>query len=281
MLTSANGIEWTPRTNAIPGGLLDIEFAEGRFHTVAAGAIAAVSTNGIDWEHTALKTSEDPAAVAFGAGLWVVAGYKSKTSPNGMVFTSPDGQQWSARDSKLPDNLFAAKYGLGLFLVAGQDGWLATSPDGVEWTPRESQTSGFIWDIAFNGTHFAAASQWGRVLTSPDGIAWTRHETDLTWHLKSAAFGANTFVLVGWNGQIVQSDPVASSPAIQLQDPAHGGAQFSFQFNSEAGRDYEVEVSTDCNAWSSLGSVKATGPLTQVQDVNASQGPRFYRLVQP
>jgi hypothetical protein len=173
-----------------------------------------------------------------------------------------------------------AGFGLGLFYAMGQRGSFATSPDGVEWTPRTLPHTGFIWDLAAGGKYVAAAAQWGRILTSENGIDWVRRETELSWHFTDIAFGNGTFIAVGWDGQIAQSDPIEVTtpiPYVQITDARRSGSQFSFKFNGEVGRSYEVQISTDLNQWQPLTSVNCTEPLTSFSDP-ASAGARFYRV---
>ncbi|MBL9135305.1 MAG: hypothetical protein JNK85_05535 [Verrucomicrobiales bacterium] len=222
MFTSPDGVHWTPRTNAIAGGYLDVTFNGSLFFTLAGKGAYGTSSNGIDWATGKIRSSQDPAAVAYGGGTWVVAGYKPSGANEGMLWTSSDLREWTPRESKAPNNLFAAGYIQGTFVVAGQNGVLSSSPDGTQWTLRNSRTEGFLWDFANGGDFLVASGQYGRMCYSTDGIEWTRVETGLATHLTGVTFGAGTFVAVGWDGAIAQSDPITApepsdSPRLRIR----------------------------------------------------------------
>lgn len=75
----------------------------------------------------------------------------------------------------------------------------------------------------------------------------------------------------------------AAPLSIQLAHPAslpNGG--FSFSFSAVAGLNYQVQVSTNLQDWSSLGSVLATNSTFQFVDTGATNRPsRFYRVALP
>jgi len=108
------------------------------------------------------------------------------------------------------------------------------------------------------------------------------HETGLAGHLTDIAFGNGTFVAVGWDGQIVQSDPVSAIPSpsaeIRLVNPTKMGP-FSFEFTSQAGETYTVQSTSDFNSWTALGTLTANAVSTSVTDTSEEAGKRFYRVV--
>lgn len=75
----------------------------------------------------------------------------------------------------------------------------------------------------------------------------------------------------------------AAPLSIQLAHPAslpNGG--FSFSFSAVAGQNYQIQVSTNLQDWSSLGSVLATNSTFQFVDTGATnRPPRFYRVALP
>ncbi len=281
LVTSPDGLAWTKQTPAM-SGVTELIHDGTRFMAVMAGGGVKISTNGVNWaSQPGVPANYDIGGIAFGNGTYVEAGYKRTGQPP-EVFSKSAGGEWAQRDSKLEENLMNASFGLGVFLVYGQDGALATSPDGVEWTPRTAPHTGFIWDMASNGQHLVAAAQWGRLLISPDGINWTKHETDLPWHLTDIAYGDGTFVAVGWDGQMVQSDRVTTTGGgeIRLSQPSKGAGAgpFSFQFSGEAGKSYRVESSVDLVHWAALKTVSMTASPTAVTDAAPAGASRFYRV---
>lgn len=321
ILSSVDGVQWTPEVNpAAPAGLDDVAFGNGvfvavghgskmvltspdgrnwtkqaptvsgcyeiihdgsRFTILLAGGYLFVSTDGVEWtQPTRVPVNYDVGGLAYGKGVHVEAGYKRTGQPPDL-FSSANFSDWLPRDSKLTQNLMNVGFGLGLFIAVGQSGALATSPDGVEWTPRTVPHTGFIWDVVQGAGYLVAAAQWGRLLTSPDGINWTRRETGLDWHLTDIAFGNNTFVAVGWDGQIVQSEPLQTAPPanpLRITDCRHTGNQFTLKFNGQIGASYSVQVSADLEQWAPLTTVQCTETVTSVSDPVGS-GPRFYRIL--
>jgi photosystem II stability/assembly factor-like uncharacterized protein len=283
MLTSTDGHAWTPQTPNLSSAF-EIIHDGTQFVIIAGGGFLYTSPDAIHWEFKAsVPINYDIGGFAFGNGVYVEAGYKRTGQPPDL-FSASDFSQWTKRDAKVTQNLHNVGFGLGMFVVVGQGGSILTSTDGVEWTPRPNAHSGFIWDVTTDGQHFVAAAQWGRLLTSSNGIDWTVHETDLLWHLTDVAFGKDTFVAVGWEKQIVQSDPVVVAPPpgkIQITNTARVGDQLSFQFTAEVGNSYEVLTSPDFKTWSLLKTVTATSASMPFTDANASTSPRFYRVNKP
>ncbi len=280
LLTSTDGRQWTKQTPKF-SGCNEVIHDGTRFVSVLSGGFVFVSTNGIDWTFThSVPLTYDVGGVAFGNGRYVEAGYKRTGQPPDL-FSSPDLSVWTRHDSKLDENLMNVGFGLGLFIAVGQGGALSTSPDGVEWTARNVPHGGFIWDVCEGGQRLVAAAQWGRLLTSQNGTDWVPHETGLTWHLTDVAFGNGTFVAVGWDGQIVQSDPLEVAPpgaAIVLLDPQRSGNQMSFKFVGQVGKTYQVQISSDLKQWQPLTIVNCTQTPMPFSDAITAAN-RSYRVV--
>jgi autotransporter-associated beta strand protein len=281
MFTSPDGLHWTPRTTTIAGGYLDVAFNGEVFFTLAGKGAFGISANGVDWTPGKIPTSQDPAAVAYGNGSWVVAGYKPTGAPHGMLWTSPDTQEWTPRESALGNHLFAAGSLGALLVVAGQTGLLASSPDGITWTPRDSQTTGFIWDFASNGTYLVAASQYGRMVYSTNGTDWTRAETGLPWHLTGVTYGAGTFVAVGWEGQIAQSDPVAdpgTDPRLSIRREA--GKVIVAWPNSASGYSLQSSPHAAGGTWQPVNAPVVEGPAERTVTLDPADSTKVFRLAQ-
>lgn len=281
VLTSPDGRKWTKQEPEV-SGFHEIIYDGSRFIGLLSGGFIITSPNGVEWaQPTRVPAKYDVGGIAHGNGVHMEVGYKRTGQPP-EVFSSSNFSDWLPRDSKLDQNLMNVGFGLGQFIIVGQGGALATSVDGVEWTPRNVPHTGFIWDVVQGGDFLVAAAQWGRLLTSPDGANWIRRETDLPWHLTDIAFGQNTFVAVGWDGQIVQSDPIHAEPPgefLQITSCDHKGGQFSLKFNGTPGRMYEIQVSTDTVKWVALGSVEGVGPGTVFSEPSGNWQ-RFYRVRQ-
>jgi hypothetical protein len=280
VLTSNDGQHWTKQSPTF-SGCNELIYDGTRFVSVLSGGFLTVSTNGVDWTfQPTVPLKYDVGGIAYGHGKYVEAGYKRTGQPPDLL-TSDDLIEWTRRDSKLDEHLMNAGFGLGLFVAFGQDGALATSPDGIEWTPRTVPHSGFIWDVCTDGKRLVAAAQWGRNLTSENGIDWTRRETEYAGHFTDVAYGNGTFVAVGWDGQIVQSDPVEVAPAeeaIRILEPQRSASQMQFKFIGQVGKNYQIQISEDLHQWQPLTTVTCTQSPMPFSEV-ISAGHRSYRVV--
>lgn len=167
ILTSADGLSWTPQTlSTTYSGLNNVTWTGSRF--VAVGASGTI------------ETSPD-------AGTWT--GSAVGTSPYGLY-----GIAWSG-------SLFVAT---GMSTGGGTP--IVTSPDAITWTARTS-TAGDLWGVIWDGTQFltAQASGYGAILTSPDGITWTEQASSVgaSYGLLAITGSGPRHVAVGTGGTIL------------------------------------------------------------------------------
>jgi hypothetical protein len=284
VLTSADGRQWA-RQSPENGGGREILHDETRFVVLAAGGFLSMSVDGVDWEYPPRvpQMYVDAGGIAFGNGTYVVAGYRRTGKPTDL-WSSVGIGEWQFRDARSSENLFGAGYGLGHFVAVGQDATLITSPDGVEWTLRTVPHTGFIWDICASSNYLAAACQWGRVLTSPDAVEWTLRETGADGHLTDIGYGGETFVAVGWDGLIVQSEPVAPSANdehIVLARPTLNGRRVELVFIGMVDQDYHVEETSDWQVWNKATNVTCTTSPVSITLPRHDAAARFYRIAKP
>jgi hypothetical protein len=284
VLTSPDGRQWTQQSPKSGGGL-EILHDGTRFVVLAAGGYLSTSVDGVAWEYPpgVPQLYVDVGGIAYGNGVYVAGGYLRTGKPTDL-WSCVGLVDWQFRDAKSNQNLFGVGYGLGQFVAVGQKGTVITSPDGTEWTPRTVPHTGFIWDVTAGGSYLAAACQWGRVLTSPDGVEWTRRETGAPDHLTDIAFGHGTFVAVGWNGQIVQSDPVGPSEddeRIVLAQPTRSAGDVQFTFTGTVGQTYQVQATADWASWTTVTTVTCTVSPMNVMLPDQHGLSRFYRIMQP
>src|SRR5436189_4668027 len=63
---------------------------------------------------------------------------------------------WEVKPSNASASLNAVVFGNGLFVAVGDNGVVVTSPDGEQWTPRVSGTMDRLPAIAFGNGRFVA-----------------------------------------------------------------------------------------------------------------------------
>jgi hypothetical protein len=129
-------------------------------------------------------------------------------------YTSDDALAWTL-SAQVNARLWAITYGAGLWVAVGEAGKIYTSPDGVNWTLRDSGGTEWIHGVAYGNGMFLAVSYtvyqltgvvYPMVLTSSDGITWTRRTVlGSGFQLRSVAFGQGRFVVTGTSQSSIYS----------------------------------------------------------------------------
>ncbi|MDD4911772.1 MAG: hypothetical protein PHP57_05705 [Sideroxydans sp.] len=212
--TSSDAVTWTQRLVPVIGNSSQamptvMTYANGQFVGVGLAGKVAVSSDGIAWRYTGVR-SFGGNSIAYGNGLFVGVNYEGMAlSSDGIsgIYSSPLGSFYSTNpliSSSTPSNI---RYLNGLFFAVHSSGRLVTSPDGITWTER------IIPGYTMNGTLFAATYAKGLyvvtgydfIATSPDTITWTVHKLSAPNWLLDIQFLNNEFVAVGERGLIVRS----------------------------------------------------------------------------
>jgi hypothetical protein len=180
IVTSPDGITWTPRTSGTVYNLVGVCWAAGLGLFVACGndsggfnAEIRTSPDGITW--TQRYTAANPPALngvaTNAAGTTVIA-----FGTTGLMLSSTNGTSWTSRTSGFgTDIILQATWNGTLFVAVGGSGKISTSPDGITWTARTSGTASVLYGVTANPAtgRCVAIGATGTVLTSADGITWT------------------------------------------------------------------------------------------------------------
>lgn len=181
VVTSRDGILWTPRTFGVSTQIEGVGAAPSLMRFVAdGGSLPRWSDDGITWTAaTGSGITNGPRDFAWSPelGLWVAVG------DNGAVKTSPDGKVWTNRTSgfsgSLPINAVCWSPELSLFVAVGNDNRGTRSADGITWTGMTDLKFGTsfnsIYGIAWSPTlgMFVAFGDQGKTCYSTNGSSWT------------------------------------------------------------------------------------------------------------
>jgi len=162
-------------------------------------------------------TNKNLTAVAYGQGQFVAVGWGNVT------LKSADGFQWSQSlllggppGGGSEDHFFAAAYGNGVFVGAGQQNMmLATSGDAVNWTNRGTLGTEHIYGLTFANGRFVGVGYGALrpiyILSSTDGLNWSSPASYPTSNtLLAVTYGNGLYVAVGERGTIVKSSDLAT-----------------------------------------------------------------------
>lgn len=213
ILTSSDGLAWTPRPIPAQNNVFAFRYVGNRY--VAMASLNAIYTSpdaitwtqrnlGIDGTVSALQdmtAGSDGRLVAVGtAGVtavstdagetWTVGnlGANNTDSLTGATFTLgryfavsiAQGRVYSSPDGVSWNFttinvpwLRGLAYGAGRLVAVGAAGAIFTSTDGANWTPATSGTANDLYGVSFLNGRFIAVGTIGTILTSPDGLTWT------------------------------------------------------------------------------------------------------------
>ncbi len=223
ILTSPDGVTWTPKTSGTDYGLQGVAYGNSTFVAVGEFGTIITSPDGATWIARPSGSSSSLRGIAFGAGLFVAVGEKA------TILISPDGITWTRTTSGGSATLRGVAFGNGTF-VAGGDGIILTCPDGNLWTPGASEITYTPYGVSFGNSIFVAVGYassygtgygtvYGNLFTSPNGSEWTPQRAAVNgspWpllRLNGIVYANHIFVAVGDHDAVVTSvDGIAWSP---------------------------------------------------------------------
>src|SRR5206468_2036651 len=97
---------------------------------------------------------------------------------------------WHVRNqTPTSDTFYGASYGTGRFVAIGSSGIIFSSPDGQNWTEQASGFGKGFGGIAFGQNMFVAVGDAGAVFESSDGQSWSNVASGVTYELNDVVFG--------------------------------------------------------------------------------------------
>jgi hypothetical protein len=297
VMTSPDGINWTPRSSAADNTWRSVTYGNGLFVAVSTsgtGNRVMTSPDGINWTIRTSASDSAWASVTYGNGTFVAV------STGGTVMTSVDGIFWVTRTAAAVNGWNSVTYGNGLFVAVsftGTGNRVMTSPDGINWTSRTSAADNQWNSVTYGNGLFVAVSSDGtdQVMTSPDGITWTSRTTPEDDNWGTITYGNGLFVAAGQLGtahQVMTSSDgftwtLRDTVNMVWQSIVYGNGTFVAVANSNGGSPNKVMTSgkveaiqpTNSNMYQGGVSIYAQGTgsfisngssanLFQVQDAN-------------
>lgn len=205
-LSSTDGVNWQVDNFALPLAANALAAGAGTLVAVGDGGIASSPDGGFTWYPSATAGLGGVTfyGVTWGDDQFVAVGSITVPTPplfslqQGVIYTSTDGTNWTARESNavLGDSIHAVLWAGDRFIAVGASSshdvfgdlvlgppTVFTSPDGAAWTRTTPLTGAVaggtaLLGIAWNGKQFVAVGSPGfnfdsrSVATSADGSSW-------------------------------------------------------------------------------------------------------------
>ena len=133
LLTSRNGVNWTPQNNVLTSYSFNAVVGSDSFILIVGdNSVRYLSTNASNWSNVSAAGTGNANLndAIYVDGMFVVVG------DNGTIQTSADGSTWTTRTSNTTKNLNGITYNPteGLFVAVGDGNVTLSSYDGISWT---------------------------------------------------------------------------------------------------------------------------------------------------
>ncbi len=275
MFTSTNLVHWVRRVTAVTNfhSFADIIFANGIFVAVSGKGAIQTSVDGIIWAAQESGTTNGLRRIAFGKDTFVAVGER------GVLLRSMNGTNWVSQYSNSGSEISGVGFGAEKFVATDFVGTLMISSNGIDWATSEVVSGRFFFDIIYANGGFVGVVPGG-IYTSPDGLAWTSRAQG-RFGGYSVAYGNRTLVVVGGDGQIIQSGDMGQVSLLGATDT--NGFKLTV-LDGERGRNYQVQAATNLSQvdWAEVFTFTCSGSATQFLDSAVNQPPqRFYRAISP
>lgn len=163
--TSSNGKQWVARQPATANELFGIIFDGTQFVAVGDNGAILTSANGITWASGGSGVTSKLYGITYGGGRYVAVGDSGTIATSASIGPASVWIQPSNYVGT-PNRLNAVAWGGNQFVAVGNQGWMATSPDGLNWTSRNSPTVESLNAIVFADSEFVMGGDGGIILTA-------------------------------------------------------------------------------------------------------------------
>ena len=199
--TSDDGVNWT-RQDVRFDNQAGAVHGNGRVFVVGQGGKVVMSQDGSRWSEIAVEGEKlrGVRAVAYNGKQFVAVGSAFDGLLVGVISTSPDGINWTARQAGFARGfgLVSVTHGEGTFVTVGA-GIIGSSSDGITWEKSDFRYPIQLFDVAYGNGRFVATGGRGSVYSSPDGVTWREGRSGLSdvFFLHSVTYGDGQFVAAG------------------------------------------------------------------------------------
>ena len=218
ILNSTNaGLNWASQTSCSTTRLHNIAWqnsvaSAAQFVAVGDAGTVCFSDDGIAWATPAIPPDSSSAlyGIAWGEDQFIAVG---GSFLNSVIYTSPNGENWTLRNSSEPYILRDIAWNKDHFIAVGDGGTITTSPKGITWSRNSSGTTTDLSSIAVSEeltivAGVAAVTPPASTLLRNAGDNWEggNGQTLQGFRVNDLAFGGTQFAAVGPSGAIAVSE---------------------------------------------------------------------------
>ena len=246
-----------------------------------SGTRMTLSYNGRTWIGVNTPTSMDLAWVGatYGNGTFVAVAESTVSQSIAISYDGLSWNNVQ-RPTDGGFTTYQITYGNGLFVVTGNQGKILTSPDGINWTIRQTPLTGLIWKITYAEGLFIAAGSFSttenRLIYSYDGITWKEAGAPSLSNWSGFAYGNGMLLSVAFNstGSSLIRSGILKSVTTPGNNITHGAQTFTDSITVSGTGRFSSNLTVTGSATNSLlvkgsGATSSTTSL-RIENANAS-----------
>lgn len=199
--TSTDGVDWITANGVTITSATGFAYGAGVYVASSSSTNAIFSsTDGKSWAtrtagtastlNTVIYSSSDARFYAYGNNVQL-------SSTDGITWSALVG---TTGMSGTTSTIRALIYANNTYVYAGDGGVIRTSTDGLNWTARTSGTSSILRSLAFSNGVFLTAGDGGVLRSSTDAITWDAQSSGTTSAINALTYGLGTSIFGGAGG---------------------------------------------------------------------------------
>jgi photosystem II stability/assembly factor-like uncharacterized protein len=170
ILSSPDGIKWTHRNSGSQINFYSFSYSGARYVAVGNDGIR-ISSNSVTW----MTPKTAPTSVPFTACTWTGTEFLAcglGLDRNPTIYTSPDGDVWTLRDTTIKASLRAATTISGTIYIAGDSVIKKSTDGGTTWTDTYTDDGGnkLFMGLASNSECLIAVGFNHNVWAMPEAV---------------------------------------------------------------------------------------------------------------